>query len=83
MARATTPQAVEVDEETTAVETAASPAVVEEAPASAVEEVEVAPATKSYTATNTWTAYYGSMRYDFIEGKKYNLPADANDWFTK
>ena len=80
MARATTPKAVEVEEVTETEEVE----VVEEAPAAAVvEEVEVAPATKSFTATNTWTAFYGNRRYDFIEGKKYDIPADAYAWFTK
>jgi len=89
MARATTPKkAVEVEEETETVEVEvaeeAAEEVAEEAPVPAeVEEVEVAPATKSFTAPNTWTAFYGSKRYDFIEGKKYNLPADAHAWFSK
>ena len=84
MARATTPKAVEVEEETQTEEVvAAEEAVVEEAPAAEVEEVEVAPATKSFTAPNTWTAFYGNRRYDFIEGKKYKIPADAHAWFSK
>jgi hypothetical protein len=83
MARATTPKAVEVEEETEAVEVEVAVEEEAEAPVLEVEEVEVAPATKSFTAPNTWTAFYGSKRYDFIEGKKYNLPADAYDWFSK
>ena len=81
MARATTPKAVEGEEETT--EEVVEEAAVEEAPAAEVEEVEVAPATKSFTAPNTWTAFYGNRRYDFIEGKKYTIPADAHAWFSK
>lgn len=49
----------------------------------AVEAVEVAPSTVSFTAPNTWTAFYGSKRYDFIEGKKYNLSPEAAAWFSK
>lgn len=89
MARTTAPKAAEVEtevvEETEAVEEVE---VAEEAPvvAEVVEElevVEVAPATKSFTAPNTWTAFYGSTRYDFIEGKRYDIPADAHAWFSK
>lgn len=84
MARATTPKAVEAEEATETEEVeVAEEAVVEETTVAEVEEVEVAPSTKSFTAPNTWTAYYGNRRYDFIEGKKYDVPADAYAWFTK
>lgn len=60
---------------------AATPA--KAAPAKAVEEVEVKPATVSFTAPNTWTAFYGGKRFDFIEGKKYNLAPEIHAWFSR
>jgi hypothetical protein len=60
----------------------AVPAVVEEVEVEKQEEIEVAPATFDFLAPNTWSAYYGATRYDFVQGKHYQLPADAYAWFT-
>lgn len=68
---------VETDETDAPEETSSEVAV----PLSA-EEVEVSPSTRTFTAGNTWTAYYGNMRYDFIEGRKYDISPDAYEWFS-
>ncbi len=48
-----------------------------------VAPVTVAPTTAPFTARNTWTAYYGTNRYDFVEGRTYDLPVGVASWFNR
>ena len=82
-ARKTAVPAEEVTEEVAEVGEAPQEEAAPKTPAKKVaEEVEVSPSTLPFVAPNTWTAYYGSKRFDFIEGKKYNLSPEAHAWFS-
>jgi hypothetical protein len=49
---------------------APTPEVVQEEP------TIVAPATKNARVKGTWTMYYGTGRWDFVDGHRYDLPLD-------
>ena len=57
--------------------------VVAEVVETAVKPVTVAPSTAPFTARNTWTAYYGTTRYDFVEGRTYDLAPEVAAWFNR
>lgn len=40
------------------------------------EPVIVAPVTKSARVKGTWTMFFGAQQWDFIDGQRYDLPAD-------
>lgn len=50
----------------------AAPAVVEEEP------VVVQRTTKKARVNNTWSLYYGGVRYDFVAGQTYEVPAEIH-----
>lgn len=46
------------------------------APAPAPEPTIVAPTTKNAKIKGTWTMFWGTQRWDFIDGHRYDLPPD-------
>ena len=40
------------------------------------ETIIVTPKTKSARVKGTWTMFFGATRYDFVDGHRYDLPAD-------
>lgn len=57
--------------------------VVEEAPAPKPEPTIVAPTTKNAKIKGTWTMYYGTTRWDFVDGHRYDLPLDLFEYLKK
>lgn len=55
----------------------AIPTVPEPAP------VVVAPTTKSAKVKGTWTMYYGTQVWDFVDGRRYELPMDLFNYLRK
>lgn len=47
-----------------------------EAPAPKAAPTIVAPTTKNAKIKGTWTMYYGNKRWDFVDGRRYDLPLD-------
>lgn len=42
--------------------------------------VTVGPSTRRVRVRGTWTQQYGLQRYDFVDGKVYDLPIDLADY---
>jgi hypothetical protein len=40
------------------------------------EPTIVAPTTKNAKVKGTWTMYFGANSYDFVDGRRYDLPLD-------
>ena len=47
-----------------------------EAPAPKAAPTIVSPTTKNAKIKGTWTMFWGSQRWDFIDGHRYDLPLD-------
>jgi hypothetical protein len=45
-------------------------------PLPVVEAVTAEPATKSARVKGTWTMYWGTLVFDFVDGERYELPLD-------
>lgn len=57
---------------------------VEEAPApKPVQETVVSPTTKNAKVKGTWTMFYGTNRWDFVDGHRYDLPLDLYDYLRR
>lgn len=41
-----------------------------------VDPVIVTPTTKRARVKGTWTMFFGSTSYDFVDGQSYDLPPD-------
>jgi hypothetical protein len=54
-----------------------------EAPAPKAEPTIVAPTTKNAKIKGTWTMYYGTGRWDFVDGRRYDLPLDLYAYLVK
>ena len=54
-----------------------------EAPAPKAEPTIVAPTTKNAKIKGTWTMYYGTTRWDFVDGQRYELPLDLFNYLKK
>jgi len=54
-----------------------------EAPAPAPEPTIVAPTTKNAKIKGTWTMFYGTGRWDFVDGHRYDLPLDLYEYLRK
>jgi hypothetical protein len=54
-----------------------------EAPAPKPEPTIVAPTTKNAKIKGTWTMYYGTTRWDFVDGNRYDLPLDLFNYLKK
>lgn len=54
-----------------------------EDPAPKPEPTIVAPATKNAKIKGTWTMYYGTTRWDFVDGQRYELPLDLFNYLKK
>lgn len=63
-----------VEEETTVDEAVAAP--VEQTTPAVVEAVTAQPTTKSVRVKGTWTMYWGTEVWDFVDGQRYDLPVD-------
>jgi hypothetical protein len=53
------------------------------APAPAPEPTIVAPTTKNVKIKGTWTMFWGTQRWDFIDGHRYDLPLDLFAYLRK
>jgi LytS/YehU family sensor histidine kinase len=53
------------------------------APAPAPEPTIVAPTTKNAKIKGTWTMFYGTTRWDFVDGHRYDLPLDLFEYLKK
>jgi hypothetical protein len=53
------------------------------APAPKAEPTIVAPTTKNAKIKGTWTMYYGTGRWDFVDGRRYDLPLDLYNYLVK
>lgn len=53
------------------------------APAPAPEPTIVAPTTKNAKIKGTWTMFWGTQRWDFIDGHRYDLPLDLFSYLRK
>jgi hypothetical protein len=54
-------------------------------PAAAVvedDEIIVQPTTKNARVKGTWTQYYGTEQYDFVDGQRYDLPLDLFNYLV-
>lgn len=40
------------------------------------QEVIVSPTHKSARVKGTWTMYWGAQEFDFVDGQRYDIPAD-------
>jgi len=58
---------------------------IEEAPAPAPkpEPVVVESATKNAKIKGTWTMYWGTQKWNFIDGHRYDLPTDLFNYLRK
>lgn len=57
---------------------------VEEAPApEPVKETVVSPTTKNAKVKGTWTMFYGTSRWDFVDGHRYDLPMDLYNYLRR
>lgn len=54
-----------------------------EAPAPKAEPTIVAPTTKNAKIKGTWTMYYGTGRWDFVDGQRYELPVDLFEYLKR
>lgn len=71
-------EAVTVTEE---VEETAAAAPEETAPA--VQPVTVQPTTKSARVKGTWTMYWGTLVFDFVDGERYDIPVDLFEYLKQ
>lgn len=55
-------------------------AVEEAVPATAPEPTIVAPTTKNAKVKGTWRMYYGAQSWDFVDGRRYDLPLDLYEY---
>lgn len=55
----------------------------EVAPAPAPAPQVVSPTTKSAKIKGTWTMYWGTSKWDFIDGHRYDLPLDLFNYLRK
>ena len=53
------------------------------APAPSPEPTIVAPTTKNAKIKGTWTMYWGTTKWDFIDGHRYDLPLDLFAYLRK
>lgn len=49
-------------------------------PVSTPAPVIVSPTTKNAKVKGTWTMYYGTSRWDFVDGRRYDLPLDLFEY---
>lgn len=42
--------------------------------------VIVSPTTKNAKIKGTWTMYFGSSRWDFVDGRRYDIPLDLFEY---
>ena len=54
-----------------------------EAPAPAPQPTIVSPTTKNAKIKGTWTMYYGTGKWDFVDGHRYDLPLDLYEYLRK
>ena len=54
-----------------------------EAPAPAPQATIVSPTTKNAKIKGTWTMYYGTGKWDFVDGHRYDLPLDLYEYLRK
>jgi hypothetical protein len=54
-----------------------------EAPAPAPQPTVVSPTTKNAKIKGTWTMYYGTGKWDFVDGHRYDLPLDLYEYLRK
>ena len=47
------------------------------------EPVVVAPTTKNAKVKGTWTMYYGTGRWNFVDGQRYDLPIELFNYLKK
>ena len=68
-----------IEDEAEAVEEA----VVAVEPEPEPEPVVVAPTTKNAKVKGTWTMYYGTGRWNFVDGQRYDLPIELFNYLRK
>ena len=56
---------------------------VAEAPAPAPAPKVVSPTTKNARVKGTWTMYYGTQRWEFVDGNRYDLPMKLFEYLRK
>ena len=54
-----------------------------EAPAPTPQATIVSPTTKNAKIKGTWTMYYGTGKWDFVDGHRYDLPLDLYEYLRK
>lgn len=54
-----------------------------EAPAPVPQPTVVSPTTKNAKIKGTWTMYYGTGKWDFVDGHRYDLPLDLYEYLRK
>ncbi len=54
-----------------------------EAPAPTPQPTVVSPTTKNAKIKGTWTMYYGTGKWDFVDGHRYDLPLDLYEYLRK
>jgi len=54
-----------------------------EAPAPVAQPTVVSPTTKNAKIKGTWTMYYGTGKWDFVDGHRYDLPLDLFEYLRK
>jgi len=53
------------------------------APTTAPEPTVVSPTTKNAKVKGTWTMFYGTGRWDFVDGHRYDLPMDLYNYLRR
>jgi hypothetical protein len=53
------------------------------APAPKAEPTIVAPTTKNAKIKGTWTMYWGTTKWNFIDGHRYDIPLDLFDYLKR
>lgn len=54
-----------------------------EAPAPAPEPTIVAPTTKNAKIKGTWTMFWGTTKWNFVDGHRYDIPLDLFEYLKK
>lgn len=52
----------------------------EQAEAAPAQPVIVSPTTKNAKVKGTWRMYYGTQSWDFVDGRRYDLPLDLYEY---
>ena len=53
------------------------------APAPSPEPTIVAPTTKNAKIKGTWTMFWGTTKWNFVDGHRYDIPLDLFEYLKK